>query len=213
MSLRRAIDSIDHLILGAATLADGLAFVRAELGVDARLGGRHPGAGTENAIVALGPRRYLEILAPAPDADELAPGLAPLRALERPRLWGWAISTDDAGALAARADRLGVVHSPVTAGDRVRPDGTFVRWRNLGVQLAMGEAAPFFIEWSVASSHPADDAPAGGRLRGLTVVHPDPAAATAALAKLGWEIEVVRGDLAGIRAEIETLDGAIVPLV
>jgi hypothetical protein len=212
VSLRRAVDSVDHLILGAATLADGVAFVRDRLGVTARPGVRLPGAATENALVALGPRSYLEVLAPADDADEPAPGLAPLRSLAAPALWGWAIATDAGGARAERADQLGVVHAARAADRHPLDGGSFVRWRNLGVQLALGPAAPFFIEWSAHSPHPAAQAPTGGRLRAITVRHPDPDAARAALAKLGFDVDVARGDAPGLAAELETLDGELLKL-
>jgi hypothetical protein len=211
VSLRAARDALDHLILGAATLDEGVAFVRDELGVDAKIGGRHPGAGTENALVSLGGRAYLEVLAPIP-GEELAPGLDELRALARPRLWGWAIATDDAGALAARADALGIVRAPIAAGDRRRPDGTYVRWRNLAVQLALGDAAPFFIEWSADCVHPSDDAPLGGIVDSLTVHHPDPDAARAAIARLGFTLDVERADAPALSAVIVAAGGARVRL-
>jgi Glyoxalase-like domain len=210
-ALRSARDALDHLILGAATLEQGVAFVRERLGVLARIGGRHPGAGTENAMVSLGGRAYLEVLAPVA-GEELAPGLEDLRALTAPRLWGWAIATDDAGALAARADALGIVRTPIAEGDRRRPDGTYVRWRNLAVQLALGDAAPFFIEWSPECVHPSEDAPPAGVVRALTVHHPDPDAAGAALARLGFEVDVVRADAPGLSAELERPDGMRVKL-
>jgi hypothetical protein len=190
--LRRAVDSIDHLILGAATLADGIAFVRDRFGVAALPIVPLPGAATETARVALGPRSYLEVLAPADDADEPAPGLAPLRSLTTPALWGWALATDDGGI--------------------ARDGGAFVRRRNLAVQVALGLAAPYFIEWGADSAHPAAAAPIGGRLRALTVRHPDPDAARAAIAKLGFDVDVVRADAPGLAAELETLAGARVTL-
>jgi len=208
---RSALVALDHLILGAASLAEGLAYVRETFDVDARIGGRHPGAGTENAVIALGGRTYLEVLAPVP-GEELAPGLEALLALARPVLWGWALGTDDAGALAARADALGIVRTPVADGDRRRPDGTFVRWRNLAVQLALGEAAPFFIEWSPDCAHPSEDAPAAGVVRALTVHHPDPDAARAALSRLGFDVDVARADAPALSAEIETNAGVRVQL-
>lgn len=198
-----AIDALDHLILAAASLAEGIAYVRGELGVDPLRVGRNPGAGTDHARVALGPRRYLEILAPAP-GEELSPPLAPIRALTRPTLWSWALATD--AGHGARAEALGVANVPARSDV---PEGGYVRWRNLAVTIALGAAAPVFIEWSEGAPHPADAAPQAGQVRTLTVLHPDPDAARAALARAGFTVDVVPANTPSLRAEIVTRAGAV----
>lgn len=53
---------IDHLVVGAATLEEGLAFARRHFGVDLGAGGRHPDMATHNALLRLG-QVYLEVIA------------------------------------------------------------------------------------------------------------------------------------------------------
>ncbi len=63
---------IDHLVVGAQTLEQGVAWCEATLGVTPGPGGRHPLMGTHNRLLRIGapqfPRAYLEIIAVDPEA-------------------------------------------------------------------------------------------------------------------------------------------------
>ena len=55
---------LDHIILGCNNLDTGISFVEQRTGVRALFGGVHPDRGTANALLSLGERHYLEIMAP-----------------------------------------------------------------------------------------------------------------------------------------------------
>ena len=82
-----SVARVDHLILGVSDLQAGIRAVEKQTGVRPVRGGRHPGGGTRNALISLGERHYLEILAPDPDQE---PGdrSRELKALRAPKLIG-----------------------------------------------------------------------------------------------------------------------------
>ena len=84
--LKPAATVMDHLILGAADLDRGIAWLEERTGAKAVVGGVHPGRGTRNALLSLGRRQYLEVLAPDPAQGDAAP--KSLRSLTTPRMIG-----------------------------------------------------------------------------------------------------------------------------
>src|SRR5437660_2601793 len=89
---------LDHILLGVSDLDRGIAWLEERSGVRAVFGGVHPGRGTRNALLSLGPRRYLEIIAPdtqqAGSAASREPWAARLNAMQEPRLIDWAVHTN-----------------------------------------------------------------------------------------------------------------------
>jgi hypothetical protein len=171
---------IDHLLLGCNDLDKGIALVEEHLGVRAMFGGVHPGRGSRNALLSLGERRYLEIIAPDP-AQPRSDDTRELYEIASPRLIGWAAHVDDIEAL---RKRLKVPAGPVMPGSRKRPNGELLQWKTLSLEDDHHGVLPFFIEWN--SPHPSLDAPRGVSLQGFAIHSPD------ALPDLGLDVEVVR---------------------
>lgn len=185
-----ASTTLDHLVVAATTLADGIEYVAEVMGAVAHPGGQHVAMGTHNALLRLGKDFYLEIIAidpslPRParprwfDLDNIA---LQAEIFERPRLIHWVARTRDIEAATRRCPvPLGTIH-PMSRGD--------YRWRitipDDGKLPAKG-VVPTLIQWDVAT-HPASTLPDSGvSLAMLAATHPEPALVRAALAALGLE--------------------------
>src|SRR5262245_51161548 len=185
--------AVDHLILGVSDLDQGIAWFEKLSGVKAVVGGLHPGRGTRNALVSLGGRQYLEIMAPDP-AQEGAALPYDLKSLAAPRLVNWAAATNDIDSIARKARLAGLNVFGPRDGSRARPDGRMLKWKTLDVQNRMGSVRispiPFFIQWAVDSLHPSEDSPKGLELRSFEMEHPDADNVLKTLRSIGIEAQV-----------------------
>jgi len=177
----------DHLVVGALSLAQGCDWIEQVLGVRPQPGGQHVAMGTHNALLHLGPRFYLEVIAVDPDGSrpsrprwfDLDEPRMKAALSEGPQLMHWVARTADIAAAASRLPDLGVV-TPMTRGDfawRITiPDDGHRPGRGL---------VPTLIQWSDAR-HPTDRMPDSGlRLAAIAGEHPEPATVRAQLAALG----------------------------
>ncbi len=146
---------LDHVSYAAGP--DGLEGtarrIGALLGEEFRDGGIHPRFGTRNKVLPMSTGTYVEIVdvLDHPSSDKAPFGQA-VRA--RSRLgggWlGWVVAVDDIGKVEARLGRDSV------QGNRHRPDGVELRWRQIGVMgMQSDPQLPFFVQWqSPAALHP-----------------------------------------------------------
>src|SRR5690348_1371210 len=176
---------LDHVLLGCDDLERGIAFVEEHGGVRAAFGGVHPGRGTQNALLALGTRCYLEIIAPDPKQSSVGQ-YSVIKNLKEPRLIGWAAHRDDLDQFAERLRQNGVEFEGPQPGSRQRPDGKVLLWKALRLKDDHRGLLPFFIQWSSDTTHPSVDAPLGCHLRSFELFTPDPKA----LAKITDQLDL-----------------------
>jgi catechol 2,3-dioxygenase-like lactoylglutathione lyase family enzyme len=192
---------LDHILLGCSDLDRGVAFVEERTGVRAVFGGVHPGRGTQNALLSLGTRRYLEIIAPDPKQSG-AQQYPVITKLTEPRLIGWAAHPGDLQFFAAKLARSGVAAAGPTPGSRRTPDGRVLQWKALTLKENATDLLPFFIEWSADSIHPSADSPQGCSLLRFEAASPDPEALSKQVALLGLDLPIVKGGNPQLRATI-----------
>ncbi|HEX7287795.1 MAG TPA: VOC family protein [Candidatus Angelobacter sp.] len=199
---------LDHILLGVSDLESGIAWVEQRTGVRAAVGGVHPGRGTRNALLSLGSRHYLEIIAPDPQQ----PGIGMydrLSAMKEPRLFDWAVHTNDIDAAAKRAVAAGFAIDGPRDGSRARPDGKTLHWKSFNLKDDRGGLLPFFIEWGRESVHPSEDAPKGCTLKRFWLELPAEGELAKECKNLGVEVAVERAKQARLRAVIATPKGDI----
>ena len=213
---------IDHLVVAAESLAQGVQWCEATLGVTPGPGGRHGLMATRNRLLRIAtaqyPRAYLEIIAIDPDAAPPArkrwfdlddPALRQ-QAARQPRLVHFVAATEDAASALQSLRRLGIERGPLVAAERATPQGV-LRWqisvRRDGQRLFYG-GLPTLIQWGDA--HPADTMPdAGLALRSLQVVHPRSADLRTAFAAIRLEGVLLDEGPPNLVATLDTPRGTV----
>jgi hypothetical protein len=197
---------LDHILLGSSDLDAGIEFVKKHTGVTAAFGGVHPGRGTRNALLSLGDRHYLEIIAPDP-AQPGSPDDYDLKKLTAPRLVGWAAHPGDLNAFAARLRNARLAFDGPTPGSRRRPDGRLLEWKTLNLHDDRAGLLPFFIEWSADTVHPSVDAPAGCKILRFELSTPDSAELQRLSTLLDLGVYIAHGEKPQLLARIAGPDG------
>jgi len=207
---QRLLGRIDHLVYATPDLSAGVKKIEALLGVHPTPGGQHPGEGTRNALVALGPESYLEIIGPDPEQPAPAgPRKFLIDELKEPRLVTWAAKGINLTQFVADARRRGVPLGDVIPGSRRTPAGVLLSWHisNQRAMVADG-LVPFFIDWG-ETPHPAKNAAAGATLISLRAEHPDPERVRRMFGELGLDVPAVKGAKPSLVATIAGTRGRV----
>jgi len=140
---------LDHVSYAAES--DGLHATTARLaealGVAPLDGGMHPRFGTCNMLIPLHGLRYVEVVSclDHPVCDKAPFGQAVRARSEVGGGWlGWVVSVDDISETEKRLGREAV------PGNRHRPDGVELRWRQIGVKgLISDPQLPYVVQWEI----------------------------------------------------------------
>lgn len=199
---------IDHIVWYSADLAEARRSFAKGLGQEPLYGGEHPGEGTANALLSLGPSTYLEIL--GRDVNQAETALDPeVKALQGSGIYHWAVGGVDLAALAARASAAGLKGGALVPGGRLKPDGERLSWLCWGLHdHRFGSLIPFFIDWG-DTRHPAQAAPAGGRLSQFEIRTPEAEALREIFRVLNIDVPVIESGEAQVAAQLESGAGAM----
>ena len=147
---------LDHVsyVTSHDQLADTVQRLGSRLGITFVDGGIHPRFGTRNFTAPLKNGQYVEVVCPLdhPATEQTPWGKAVSKKANEGGGWfTWVFSTKDITPIALKFGRQAIV------GHRTRPNGTDLKWMQIGVQeIAETREFPFFIQW-LTESHPSQD--------------------------------------------------------
>jgi hypothetical protein len=202
---------VDHLVYATPDLQLGIDTAEKLFGVKATPGGQHPGQGTRNALIALGPAAYLEIIGPDPEQPRPAGGRRfGIDDLKAPHLLTWVAKGTSLEMFAADAKARGIDLGAVIPGSRKRPDGVVLSWTYTDPRVVLADRLiPYFIDWG-ASPHPSATASKGVTLVSLRAEHPDAERVQKMVSQLGLKLEVTHGPKPSLIATFNSPKGQVV---
>jgi hypothetical protein len=217
---------VDHLVIAASTLTDGVAWCESTLGITPGAGGEHPLMGTHNRLFSIAspmyPSAYLEIIAINRraaysriqgenrwfDLDSEAVQLSLKQ--NGPQLLHFVASTPHAAPAVAALANLGIDRGEFIAASRMSAHG-LLSWQitvRADGQRLMNGTLPTLIVWG--DVHPAQHMAASGvTLQSLTACQPDMGQLRAAYAALNLQGVTVAQGQANLAATLQTPRGLV----
>ena len=147
---------LDHVsyVTSHDQLADTVQRLGSRLGTTFVDGGIHPRFGTRNFTAPLLDGKYIEVVCPLdhPATEQTPWGKAVSKKAQEGGGWlTWVFSTEDISPIEEKFGRKAV------DGHRTRPDGTDLKWKQIGVkEITDSRELPFFIQW-LTQDHPSKD--------------------------------------------------------
>ena len=147
---------LDHVSYVAShdQISDVVNRIGSQIGTAFVDGGIHPKFGTRNFTAPLLNGQYIEIVCPLdhPATDTTPFGQAVKKKADAGGGWmTWVISVEDIKLAEKVLERYSV------EGVRRKPDGTTLKWKQIGVLDVLDDSKnPFFIEW-ISMNHPSKD--------------------------------------------------------
>jgi hypothetical protein len=184
---------LDHVsyVTSHDQLADTVQRLGSRLGTTFVDGGIHPRFGTRNFTAPLLDGKYLEVVCPLdhPATEQTPWGKAVSKKAQEGGGWlTWVFSTEDISVIEDKFGRKAV------DGHRTRPDGTDLKWKQIGVkEIEESRELPFFIQW-LTEDHPSKDGNAVARIEKIVIADKDELSDS-------WFKNEIMGALAGVSIE------------
>jgi hypothetical protein len=224
---------IDHLVVVAKTLNQGVQWCEATLGITPGPGGEHAQYATHNRLFKVAtpthPLAYFEIIAINPDAHrpanaqgkrwfDMDDAALQVAVAQEPRLLHFVAGTDDIQAARIALKKQDIDRGPVVHASRHSRRGV-LQWqitvRDDGQRLFDG-ALPSLIQWGKPDApeplrlHPRNSLPRSGvTLQSISVTHPTAPKLQAAYEAMGLGGITIRVGTADLCATLQTPKGLV----
>lgn len=224
---------IDHLVVAAATLEQGIQWCEATLGITPAAGGEHEKYGTHNRLFKIAspahPLAYFEIIAINPEAVipkrsqvtrwfDLDDKAIQKAIAQEPRLITFVASTEDVKAARHVLRTQGIERGQIVHASRKSSKGT-LHWqitvREDGERLFNG-TLPTLIQWGKPDAtdplrlHPRNSLPRSGvTLQSIAISHPSGAKLQSAYDAIGLEGVAIETGPANLVATLKTPKGLV----
>jgi len=159
---------LDHVSYVAShdQISDVVNRIGSQIGTAFVDGGMHPKFGTRNFTAPLLNGKYIEVVCPMdhPATDSTPFGRAVKKKADEGGGWlSWVFNVEDISLIEDKFGRKAV------EGNRKKPDGTELRWKQIGVKdIFLMSELPFFVQWQT-KNHPSEDGIAEARIKKLYI--------------------------------------------
>ena len=184
---------LDHISYVAShdQISDVVNRIGSQIGTAFIDGGIHPKFGTRNFTAPLLNGQYLEIVCPLdhPATDATPFGQAVKKKAEAGGGWlTWVFSSSDLAGIEEKFGRK------AADGYRTRPDGSELKWKQIGVKEIIGSGElPFFIQW-LTDNHPSKDGNSVAKISKLVIADDEKLADS-------WFQDEIKSALTGVEIE------------
>ena len=184
---------LDHVSYVAShdQISDVVNRIGSQIGTAFVDGGIHPKFGTRNFTAPLLNGQYIEIVCPLdhPATDANPFGQAVKKKADAGGGWlTWVFSSNDLGKVEEKFGRK------AADGSRTRPDGSELKWKQIGVIDIMGSGElPFFIQW-LTEMHPSKDGNSVAKITKIIIADDEQLADS-------WFQDEIKSGLNGIEIE------------
>ena len=184
---------LDHISYVAShdQISDVVNRIGSQIGTAFIDGGIHPKFGTRNFTAPLLNGQYIEIVCPLdhPATDATPFGQAVKKKAEAGGGWlTWVFSSSDLAGIEEKFGRK------AADGSRTRPDGSELKWKQIGVKEIIGSGElPFFIQW-LTDNHPSKDGNSVAKISKLVIADDEKLADS-------WFQDEIKSALTGVEIE------------